>query len=179
MASCRFLSPSLLRQLERRWIFLQHSVSGGTLLSPQTAELFTGFKKTERSSSKAELVRSRLLNGLPLPNGITHSNFHHGLLRPSQSGPAGLSSFLLGRKECASSHFVMMSCSFVPWCLCSWCSPYVGNLSLLSLLGELTFIPQESARMLIPGCSLFHCLLPSPRTNWSLMLCFHSSVCCQ
>ena len=34
-------------------------------------ELFTGFKKPESSFSNAELTMSGLLNGSPLPNGIT------------------------------------------------------------------------------------------------------------
>lgn len=89
------------------------------------------------------------------------SNFQHGLLCPSQSGPVDLSGFLLGRKECGVSHFIMMSCSFVPWCLCSRCSLHLGNLPLLGLLGELTFLLQGSAYMQVPDCGLLHCA-PTP-----------------
>lgn len=39
------------------------------------------------------------------------------------------------------------------------------NLSLLSLLGELTFILQGSVRVLIPGCSLLDRPLPHPKTE--------------
>ena len=55
---------------EQRWIFLQHLVSRGTLLSPHAAELFTGFRKPERSFSTAELTASGLLYGSLLPNRI-------------------------------------------------------------------------------------------------------------
>lgn len=172
MASRRFLSPSLLRQLERRWIFLQHSVSRGTLPSPHSAELFTGFKKTEWSYSDADLAMSSLSMACHCLMELC-SNFQHGLLCPSQSG---LSGFSLGRKEYGISHFIIMSCSFVPWYLCSWCSLYLENLSLISLHGELTFILQGSAYVLIPDCSLLNCPT-TPRTELISLPCIPTASC--
>lgn len=175
MASRRFLSPSLLCQLERRWIFLQHSVSRGTLLFPHTAELFTRFKKTEWSSSDAELTISNLLHGLPCLMELC-SNFQHGLLCPSQSCPTDLSGFSHGKEECGISHFITMSCSLVPWCLCPPCSLYLGNLSQPSLLGELTFLLQGSVYVLVPDGGLLHCV-PTSRQNESLFPLFPLASC--
>lgn len=126
------LSPSLLFHLKRRWIFLQHSVSKGTLLFPRSAELFTGLKEPESSFCNAELTTSGLLHGSPLPDGIT-LRLLSDLPCPSQSGLKGLSSFLLGKTECNVHHLITTTC-FHALCLCQWRPPYLRNLSLLCCL---------------------------------------------
>lgn len=88
-------------------------------------------QKDEGSLSNAERTRSGLLSGSPLPNGIRLKLSACSLLCPSQSGPEGLPSFSLGKKECGVSHFIAMSHSFVPGVLWSaWRTPiYAGRIS--------------------------------------------------